>query len=495
MDANQELCYEYIQKGHNLCILGQAGTGKTFTIKNVLNKLSTVKKISLTCYTGIAGLQYKDYRPMTLHSFVGMEDGRHSKENLAHLINSDERYIQTKTRIQATELLIIDEISMVSKRTFETVEYVCRSIKNSTKVFGGIQVVLSGDFFQLPPIKDELYGDNGDYCFNAMFFKTCFPHIVILNLVHRQNEPLLITAVNELENGCCSDHTKQFIQSLARPIICESDKKIVKLFARNMDADLCNYNNLLTINEVMHTYDAEDSGDVYYLNKFLAPKHFGVKVGAPVMLLTNMNAIHVNGLVGNVVALTAESIDVDFDGVLVKVERYAFCKYDPVTGAAIARRYQFPLRLAYAITIHKSQGMSLPLVEVDCRHAVIAGQIGVAIGRAISSSGLRVINFNPSLLRKHPPFIEQFYQSVCYPQKPDDSVDCCKSSDIVEHDQLSESDISDSDEELAELVCSLTTFNETQINLEHSYVTAKYSYEDMQQDFVAAMQDFEGNYL
>ena len=200
----------------NVAIFGQAGTGKTFTIKTIVEKLKNEEKnVSLTCYTGIACLNYIGLTPMTLHKFAGLEDGRHSKEKLVHLLTTDEHFEKTLMGIPSTDILIIDEVSMVSKRIFETVKYVCRKLKDPSKLFGGMQVVLCGDFFQLPPIKDELYGDNGDYCFHVDFFSN--PHIVVLSQIHRQKEPMLIKAVNELAHGEPSPETNAFIESLARP--------------------------------------------------------------------------------------------------------------------------------------------------------------------------------------------------------------------------------------------------------------------------------------
>ena len=112
--------------GHNLVLTGQAGTGKTFTIKQCVNKLrQSGKNLALTCYTGIACLQYEGLKPMTLHKLAGLEDGRHPDSKLLHLLQTDERFLESKKRLMETDVLIIDEVSMVSKKILESVEYLC----------------------------------------------------------------------------------------------------------------------------------------------------------------------------------------------------------------------------------------------------------------------------------------------------------------------------------------------------------------------------------
>lgn len=145
-----------------------------------------------------------------MHKFSELEDGRHTDVDLYHLVQNDERFRKTKENIQKTNNLIIDEVSMVSSKMLRQVELVCRLAKNCQTYFGSIQVILCGDFYQLPPIKDELYGDFGHYCFEVDFFDKIFPHTVTLKNVHRQaaNEDHLITAVNELEKGCLLNYTK-----------------------------------------------------------------------------------------------------------------------------------------------------------------------------------------------------------------------------------------------------------------------------------------------
>ena len=120
MDSQQKYALDAVLNGHNIVLLGQAGTGKTYTIKECVKNLRRAGKfVSLTCYTGIACLQYEGLSATTLHKFAGLEDGRHEQKDLVHLVNTDERFMETKLKILNTDVLIVDEVSMVSKKVIE----------------------------------------------------------------------------------------------------------------------------------------------------------------------------------------------------------------------------------------------------------------------------------------------------------------------------------------------------------------------------------------
>ena len=185
----------------------------------------------------------------------------------------------------------------------EGTEYLCRNIKGGSSCFGGIQVVLCGDFYQLPPIKDTFYGDDGSYCLKSTFFEGMFPHVIHLKTVHRQSEEKLIKSVDELE----------FLSTLDRPLEYENHADVVKLFTKNDDVDLYNYQRLMSMEGELKIFESTDTGDERILCKILAPKRLGVKLNAPVMLLRNLNERHMNGLIGKVVQINDDSIYVNFE--------------------------------------------------------------------------------------------------------------------------------------------------------------------------------------
>lgn len=169
LSNSQSFSLDAAINGHNIILIGQGGSGKTFVLKKVYKELGLRgKNVFITCSTGIAATQYE--KGQTLHSWCGVGDGGIPKSELSKLIVSDERYQSARERIESCDVLIIDECSMVSQKMFETVEFLCRSVRGGNKCIGGIQVILAGDFYQLPPVSDELYGEPGRYCFECRFF-------------------------------------------------------------------------------------------------------------------------------------------------------------------------------------------------------------------------------------------------------------------------------------------------------------------------------------
>ncbi|XP_021368512.1 ATP-dependent DNA helicase pfh1-like [Mizuhopecten yessoensis] len=175
------------------------------------------KNVAVTATTGMASLHLGS-NATTLHHWAGILDGRHSIEKLQELFDNDDSYSEAKKRIQITKCLIIDEISMLSAKIFNMVESVCRLVKKNNQAFGGIQVLVSGDFKQLPPVPNYRLGDEGKYCFESEIFQQTFHHHINLPKVMRQHEEDLIKAVNELCNGSPSAETLQLMKSLDRPL-------------------------------------------------------------------------------------------------------------------------------------------------------------------------------------------------------------------------------------------------------------------------------------
>ncbi|CAG2206493.1 PIF1 [Mytilus edulis] len=455
MDEDQKFAFNLAVNGHNLLISGQAGTGKTFLVEKIVEfmRYSQKKNVSIVCSTGIAATHYGNLGAQTLHKWSGIRDGRYLIEEIVHLLRTDERYTVAKSNIESVETLIIDEISMVSSKVLNQVQVLCRQIRNSPDIFGNIQVILVGDFYQLPPVSNELYGDPGNLCFRLPWFESYFPHKINLHIVHRQDEHNLITCINELEVGDPSDESVAFLQSLNRPLQDEAGS--VQLFARNIDVDMFNYNKLNQIQGELQTYHSVDEGSAHYINKFLAPKNLGLKVGCPVMLIKNLSDVLVNGVRGIAVQLHNKSVDVNFKIgekiVTANIGAEIFSTYDPVGKIIIAKRIQLPLKLAYALTIHKAQGMSLENVTVNCQHSVQPGQLGVAVGRAVSVNGLKVVNFKKHLCKKHPGYVLNFYESFSVGELNQD-LTCCRNKTQLEKLSYSETESASSDSD----ACSKT---------------------------------------
>lgn len=209
----------------------------------------------------------------------------------------------------SADVLIVDECSMISKRTFDSLNNACR-MKDSTKVFGGIQIIFSGDFLQLPPVPNKRYSDDGSYCFQSHHFRNVFSHHITLIENVRQSELLFVQMLSDIYQGNLSERSRLFIKNLTRPLPegCDS----VKLFSTNLLVDEYNRSCLLTHDGDMLEFQAIDSGDTGELKNLTAPKTLWLKIGCPVILLRNLSTTLVNGLRGILVGVSDTELAVKF---------------------------------------------------------------------------------------------------------------------------------------------------------------------------------------
>lgn len=428
MDSLQEKVYDMVKSGHNVLVLGQAGTGKTFLMKNISGLLKNAGyNVAVTATTGIASTHLPN--STTLHKWAGLEDGRHSTSELIYLLKNDERFQLAKDRIISTHILIIDEVSMLSERTMSKLENICRALKKPDMLFGGLQVVLSGDIFQLPPVANELYGDHGKYFFEYKYFDEIFPHVLTLGNVYRQKE------VERGDN--ISDSTISILEGLHQQI---NEDDCVHLFGTNFEVDVFNHDKLSCLPGQMHVIKSIDSGDKYYLSRLTAPPTLGLKEGCKVMLLVNLTDRLVNGVQGRVKDVKNDCVHVIFDvdggKITVPIHRYSFTTYDPVSKNILAQRRQIPLKLCYGMTVHKSQGLTMKNVVVHCAHISKPGQLGVAVGRVESLEGLQIKDFKRSCITYHRQVIYSFYRGAGIGNE-DENLKCCRKY-CKEYEDISE---------------------------------------------------------
>ena len=288
---------------------------------------------------------------------------------------------------------------------------------------GGIQIIATGDFYQLSPVPNKWISDSGDYIFQSNLWLTLVPHKYILSEVQRQEEEEFIKAISETARGAVSQQTVQLLTSLD-----DGRDRDIHLFARKLDVSLHNHSKLYSIPGEPRIYISEEGrGISTKMRKSVdVPQKLVLKIGAPVILTVNLSRKYVNGLTGTVLSM-------DDDGVLVyfydirdslKVQPHNFFQYYHKDKSMRFVVRQVPLILGYALTVHKSQGMTLPSVHVDCEGAFAPGQISVALGRVRTKADISVSNFRMGLCPPHPPKVSAFYGTAGV--SPAEDISCCR---------------------------------------------------------------------
>ena len=377
--------------GQNVFLTGSPGSGKTFLLNKYIDYLKHHQKaVAVTASTGIAATHMNG---ITLHSWSGLG----IKETIS---DKEIRNLMTRKylmkRIKATKVLIIDEVSMLKASQFDAIDKICQYFKTSFLPFGGMQVVLSGDFFQLPPIQR---GDspvnfiNESYAWANMDIKVCY-----LDEQHRHKDKNLSTLLNHIrENNI--EEGKEILANMEQHN--HSQKNIVtKLYTHNVDVDKINDLELRNINEQEVVYDMTSIGPseiVASLKKScLSPEKLILKKGAQVMFIkNNFDLGYVNGTQGTVVDFDIMQMPVveTFSGKKITTRRASWT-IDNEEGSVVAEINQLPLRLAWAITVHKSQGMNLDAAQIDLSKCFIEGMGYVALSRLSTLAGLKLIGIN-----------------------------------------------------------------------------------------------------
>ena len=393
---NQGLALEIMLSGESVLLTGPAGAGKTFVLNQFI-KLAKVeaKHVSVTATTGLAATHLGG---TTIHSWSGIGVQDYLSQGFAEHIAKGRREI-----IEKTDVLIIDEISMLHDYRLDMVDEACRLVRRKDIPFGGIQVIMSGDFFQLPPINR---GDSrsGGFVVHSNVWKELDPTICYLEEQHRQDDERLLDILNALRAGDVRRHHAE--QLLARVDQQPSDDTVLtELHTVNIDVDRINEAKLdeLSGDELFYTQSTTGS-DNYIENlqrSVLAPSVLRVKKGALVMAVKNAtDRKYANGSIGTVIDFepATEYPIVQFkSGVTVSMSPETWELRDGDKKRASIS--QIPLRLAWAITVHKSQGMTLDAARIDLRKAFVEGMGYVALSRVKNLDNLYLHGINRTALQ------------------------------------------------------------------------------------------------
>jgi hypothetical protein len=406
--AEYKEALDIVNAQHNLCILGPAGTGKTYLIKQIHTSLcGKGKKVAVTASTGVAANNV-GLGAVTIHKWAGICDGRYDDDELIRMINTKQNKLVNK-RIKETNTLIIDEISMISAKIFDQVELVCRTARENSQYFGGMQIILVGDFRQLKPVASKLYNDLGKFAFQSNTFKECITHKIVLKTYYRQEDEHFIDVIKQLSLGHPSEETDRFLVSLDREL--DEPGEALHLFPDNLGCAQYNLEKLeaLDPDTPITYYQSTDTGKPNL--KHQISRHLALKPGAPVMLRVNLSANLINGKLGVVRECLPHSVKVDFDGEIIEINMHTFEIYSCRVKKVLSTRTQLPLTLAWAITIHKSQGLTLNRATIHCKGINKAGQLAVAVSRVRKADHVRLIGYRRSQAPQHLPCISQYYGS------------------------------------------------------------------------------------
>ena len=396
----QSTALNLLKSGQNVFLTGSAGAGKTYTLNQYIHYLRARKvPVAITASTGIAATHMNG---MTIHTWsgIGIKDSL-DDDDLTWMF--ERKYL--RDNLEKAEVLIIDEVSMLHGKQLDMVNQVLKFFKQTSAPFGGLQVIVAGDFFQLPPVSKNKETNREKFCFMSAAWQEAKFNICYLSEQHRQQNNALNQILNEIRVQKVSEQSIQHLQA-TRTQSLEAD--ITRLFTHNVDVEQINQRHLASLEREQKVFMAEVKGNEKLVQTLTAnvraPEKLVLKLGAKVMFVkNNMENGYINGTLGEVVGFVEEQGQLlpkvklrDGLRLIVAPETWSIEN----DGAKVLASYtQIPLCLAWAITVHKSQGMTLEAAEMDLSQTFEKGQGYVALSRLKSLEGLRLLGLNDMALQ------------------------------------------------------------------------------------------------
>lgn len=394
---------DILKTGGNVFLTGEPGAGKTYVINQYIAWLEAAGiPVAVTASTGIAATHIGG---MTLHSWsrIGIKDQLTARD--IDSITSNEK---ASKRITKPKVLIIDEISMLDGKVLEMVDHVARAVRQSAEPFGGLQVIFVGDFFQLPPV--TRMGEVLRYAFESNAWQQARPLICYLEEQFRQEDELFLGLLKSIRQNDVDDSHFTLLQE--QTDISYPDIEPTRLYTHNADVDAVNAERLRSLPGTSRRFTMTGQGNKQLqqglAKNCLSPELLELKEDAVVVCTkNNFEAGYVNGTLARVVrfeGLEGYPVIETMDGreITMKPTSWEVVEDKKVLAAV----EQIPLRLAWAITVHKSQGMSLDAAEMDLSKAFVFGQGYVALSRVRSLAGLKMLGMSPTALRVDPKIVE-----------------------------------------------------------------------------------------
>lgn len=399
----QAQALDVLKTGANIFLTGEPGAGKTYVINEYIAWCEACGlKVAVTASTGIAATHIGG---MTIHSWSGV--GARDTLDRAGLdqIASTERIVK---RMKKTQVLVIDEISMLDGKLVDMVNVIARTVLQSPEAFGGLQVVFVGDFYQLPPVTRR--GDAMRYAFESRSWQDARPLTCYLTEQHRQDDELLLSLLSSIRSNDVEE--EHFTLLSEQTEIANEHIEPTRLYTHNADVDAVNDAKLKELPGQVRRFSMSGKGNKTVQETLarncLSPGVLELKEDAMVMCTkNNFEAGYVNGTLGRVVSFDTPDgwpVIETLSGKRITMEpaNWTIAEDNKVLGEIT----QVPLRLAWAITVHKSQGMSLDAAEIDLSNAFVFGQGYVALSRVRTLAGMKVLGMSPTALRVDPKIVQ-----------------------------------------------------------------------------------------
>lgn len=413
--SQREFYDAVVVEDKSVCCMGPGGSGKTYVVDEIVAALKTRHGEGAVAVTASTGRSAFQIRGMTLHSFAGVGLADDTSERLAARIKFSS---PAADRWKNTKVLIIDEISMISGQLFDKLEYIARRIRSSQMPFGGIQLVLCGDFLQLPPVG---INKGVNRSFEAQSWSKCIRKYVALDKVFRQSDEDMVKFLNRIRLGRVDEFVTSMVAKMSRGVIYDDGLEPVVLYTTKRGVESYNDARLSQINAPEHRFLAIDSGSggtkrskssSDQFKQCPAPQELVLKVGAQVMLIKNLTPKLTNGTVGTVVNIIVQPADKSMPGssdrktpvvrfdlqdksVKTTIVHRVPWEIKAPSGSIQCCRKQIPLILAWGMTVHKSQGQTIQRLKVDLDGCFEVGQAYTALSRAVSTNCLEIVNFKP----------------------------------------------------------------------------------------------------
>lgn len=405
---SQEEALDILKMGHSVFLTGAAGTGKTFVLNKYIAYLKT-HSISpiITASTGIAATHIGG---QTIHSWSGIGILEKLDRYTLDRLEQNEKLFK---KYENVKVLIIDEISMLHASRLDMINTLFKKFRNSDKPFAGIQIIFCGDFFQLPPVVKNYQNkntENGeketdkDFAYNSLAWKELNPVICYLSRNYRQEDEKLLKILGDIRFE--RNELEIFKELEEKTKIYKDEKNILKLYTHNIDVDAINEDQYKQLKEESeYTYEMTTHGKSNIVenlkNNCLAPEIINLKIGTKVIFVKNdQNKTFQNGTLGEVIDFADNDMPIvetfDKKKILVKPETWQHTNDD---GKVLGEISQIPLRYAWAITIHKSQGMTLDAAEIDLGRAFGSGMGYVALSRVKEFKNINLVSIGKDALK------------------------------------------------------------------------------------------------